>query len=277
MKMPSPAPDGHNKNVWRLMLFFALVYVAEGLGQVGGLINQPMHYFFKEVWHWDADQVTEYLTILTLPWVIKPVYGLVSDFIPLFGYRRKTYLFVANALAVGGYLWITGLTNPPQILLALLLTAFGMAASSTLCGAVMVENGKRTGLNGAFVNQQWLWFNIAAICTSFAGGWLCQHLGPSSAFHTAALAVAIAPLGVMIGCWWLIEEDKSSINLQELKTTGMGFVKAMRSRTLWVVGAFLFAYNFSPSFGTPLYYYMSDQLKFGQDFIGILGAVAAAG
>lgn len=277
MKTPSPAPDEHKSHIRRLMIFFALVYIAEGLGQVTGLINQPLHYFFKEVWHWDADQVTEYMTILTLPWVIKPIYGLVSDFIPLFGYRRKTYLFLSNGLAVGAYLWITRLTSPPQIIFALLLTAFGMAASSTLCGAVMVENGKKTGLNGSFVNQQWLWFNIAAICTSFAGGWLCQNLGPTSAFHTAALAVAIAPVGVMLGCWFLIAEEKSKMNVEQLKATSKGFVKALRSKTLWVVGAFLFAYNFSPSFGTPLYYYMTDNLKFHQDFIGILGAVGSFG
>ena len=31
------------------MVFFAVVYVAEGIGQTVGLIAQPLNYFLKEV------------------------------------------------------------------------------------------------------------------------------------------------------------------------------------------------------------------------------------
>jgi MFS family permease len=274
-KQPLTATDkGH---VRRLMIFLALVYLAEGLGQVSGLINQPLNYYLKTVFGWSPDRITEYLTVLTLPWVIKPVYGLISDFIPLFGYRRKTYLFLSNLIAVGAYLWMTQVTDSQQIIVALVLTAFGMAASSTLCGAVMVENGKKYSLSGTFVNQQWLWFYIASVGTSFAGGWLAQHLSPAHAFHTAALIVAFAPIGVMFGCWFLIAEEKAQINMQALGLSTKALFKTFKSRVLWVVGGFLFLYNFSPGFGTPLYFHMTDDLHFSQEFIGILGAIGSIG
>jgi hypothetical protein len=38
----APARDGSVTN--RLLLFFALVYVVEGVGQVGGLIAQPLSF-----------------------------------------------------------------------------------------------------------------------------------------------------------------------------------------------------------------------------------------
>lgn len=31
-----------------------------------------------------------------LPWTCKPIYGFVSDAFPLFGYRRKPYMFLAG-------------------------------------------------------------------------------------------------------------------------------------------------------------------------------------
>ena len=52
---------------------------------------------------------------------------------------------------------------------------------------------------------------------------------------------------------------------------------ALKSRRLWLVAAFLFLYAFAPGFGTPLYYYMTDTLRFSQAYIGTLGAIAAAG
>jgi len=80
-----------------LLWFFALVYVAEG---AGGLISQPLNYYLKQVHGWTPPQISAYVTILNLPWMIKPLYWLVSDLFPLFGYRRKSYLLLANAAAI---------------------------------------------------------------------------------------------------------------------------------------------------------------------------------
>src|SRR5689334_3694067 len=97
------------------MVFFALVYVAEGFGQTGGLIAQPLNYYLKQTFGWDPLQVTAYLTVLNLPWIIKPVYGIVSDFLPLFGYRRKSYLVLANLAAIAAYGWVTHITAPSEL------------------------------------------------------------------------------------------------------------------------------------------------------------------
>ncbi|HEV8030547.1 MAG TPA: MFS transporter [Stellaceae bacterium] len=259
------------------MLFFALVYIVEGLGQTGGLIAQPLNYFLKQQYGWTPVQVTAYLTVLNFPWIIKPVYGLVSDFIPLFGYRRKAYLVIANAAAALAYFWVTQLTEPAQIVFALLLTAYAMAASSTLSGAVLVENGQRLGASDTFVNQEWLWFNVAAMASALLGGWLVQTLSPTGALHAAAAIVAAAPFLALFGTLFLIEEEKSRADVAQLKSTFRAFLASLRRRELWLVGGFLFLYYFNPGFGTPLYYYMTDEIKFSQQFIGILGAISSAG
>ena len=183
----------------RLLVFFALVYVVEGVGQVDGLIAQPLSFYLKEVHGWTALEVSTYLTIFNFPWIIKPLYGAFSDFVPLFGCRRKPYLLAANIVAAGAFLWVTQLTAPGELLWALELTAYAMAMSSTVCGAALVENGQRLGESGRFVNQQWLWFNAAMMFASIAGGELAQRLPPTSALHVAAAIVAIASLAVLLG------------------------------------------------------------------------------
>src|SRR5262249_38650528 len=107
----------------------------------------------------------QFLAIFNFPWIIKPIYGVLSDLVPLFGYRRKSYLIAANLVAAAAYLWSTQLTAPGQLVWALQLTAYAMAISSTVCGAVLVENGQRLSESGRFVNQQWLWFNAAAMAS----------------------------------------------------------------------------------------------------------------
>jgi len=260
-----------------LLWFFALVYVVEGLGQIGGLVSQPLTYFLKQVHGWTPLQITAYLTLFNIPWIIKPLYGLVSDFVPLFGYRRKSYLLLANVSAVGGFFLVSQLTKPDELVFALMLTAYAMAISSTLCGAVLVENGQRLQESGTFVNQQWLWYNVAAMVAAILGGQLVQRLAPAAALHSAAAIVTCAPLLVILGTVFLIPEKRVAINIEGMRDTLGGLSDAFRRRHLWIIAAFIFLYYFSPGLSTPLYFIMTDNLKFSQAYIGILASLAAAG
>lgn len=260
-----------------LLWFFAMVYVVEGIGQIGGLVAQPLNYYLKQGQGWTPVQITAYLTVFNVPWIIKPFYGLVSDFLPLFGYRRKIYLLLANGAAIAGFFLVTKLTAPHQLVFALMLTAYAMAISSTLCGAVLVEHGQRLQESGTFVNQQWLWYNIAAMAAAILGGQLVQHLTPTAALHSAAAVVACAPLLVIFGALFLVPEKRASINLEGMKHTLEGLGAVFKRRHLWIIAGFVFLYYFSPGMSTPLYFIMTDNLKFSQGYIGLLGSIAAAG
>lgn len=274
---PAGARSSDRGPTTQLLIFFALVYVVEGVGQVGGLIAQPLSYYLKHVHGFTPLQVTAYLTIFNFPWIIKPVYGAFSDFVPLFGYRRKSYLIAANIAAIAGFIWVTQLQSPSALVWPLQLTAYAMAISSTVCGAVLVENGQRLGQSGTFVNQQWLWFNLAAMLASILGGQLVQHFAPATALHAAAAIVAAAPAAVLFGSFLLIPERKSRLDVAALRGTFGGIAAAFKKRELWIVAFFLFFYYFSPGLSTPLYFVMTDHLKFSQAYIGALGSIASAG
>ena len=262
----------------RLMLFFAVVYTVEGFCQAKvGVVWQPLTHYLKETQGWDAVQIAASLAVLDVPWVVKPLYGIVSDFLPLFGYRRRSYLLLANAGAVAAFLWTTQVLAPGAIVFALLLTAIAMAAASTVCGALLVENGQRYDASAAFINQQWLWFNVAVMAASLLGGELIELLSPAGAFHVAAAIAAVAPIAVIASAIALVDEQRAAINVEELRRALRGFLDAFRSRTLWLVGGFLFLYYFSPGFGTPLYFHMTDHLRFSQGFIGLLSSISAGG
>jgi MFS family permease len=259
------------------MLFFAIVYVVEGIGQARvGVIFQPLNHYLK-VTGWTAVQVTAYLSILNFPWIIKPVYGLISDFVPLFGYRRKSYLIISSICAVGAYAWISQLSEPGEFALLLVLTSYAMATASTLCGALLAENGQSFGLSSTFVSQQWLWFYIAIMASAFIGGELVEQLPPISALQVSAGVGAVAPVAVILASLFLLDERKIEANRTEMKRTLQSVILASKSTKLYMIALFLFLFSFAPGFGTPLYYFMTDELSFSQKYIGILGSIASAG
>jgi MFS family permease len=271
--MRDSRPDGTS----RLMLFFAVVYTVEGFCQAKiGVVWQPLTHFLKERQGWDAVQIATSLAVLDVPWVVKPLYGMVSDFIPLFGYRRRSYLLLANVAVVAAFLWATQVLAPSAIIFALVLTAIALATASTVCGALLVENGQRLHASAAFINQQWLWFNVAVMAASLLGGELIEYLSPAGALHVALGIAAVLPIAA-IASIALVDEQRTGINTAEFRHALRGFLDTFRSGTLWLIAGFLFLYYFSPGFGTPLYFYQTDRLHFSQGFIGLLSSVSAGG
>lgn len=264
-------------DIGRLMLFFAVVFAVEGIGQGRvGIILQPLTNFLKAD-GWTPLQVTAYFGALNFPWIIKPLYGLVSDVVPLFGYRRTGYLMLASAGAAIAYAAVAWFDTPVGFALPLVLTAYAMATASTLCGALLAENGRSVRRSSLFVGQQWLWFYIAIMASAFAGGVLIDHLPALAAMKTAALIAAAAPLAILVATPLLLREPKIRATRQQARETLQGIAGALRSRMLYLVAAFLFLYAFAPGFGTPLYYHMTDRLGFSQTYIGVLGSIASAG
>ena len=266
--------DAH-PSINRVMWFFAIVYAVEGIGQAkSGIMWQPLSYYLKQVQHWDPVKISVSLAVLDVPWIIKPLWGGISDFIPIFGYRRRPYLIIANIAGTLAFAALALSSDTATMIPLLTVTALAMAISSTLCGALLVETGQRLHASAKFVNQQWLWFNIAQMLTTLLAGYLIEVFTPVGAFHAAAWFAAAAPLAIL-GSIWLVREPRASIDLPALRGRMRALVSAFKDRNLWFVGGFLFLYYFSPGFGTPLYFQMTDRLHFSQGFIGLLSSISA--
>lgn len=275
--MRDPTSGAARLETRRLIALFALAYFAQALSQMGGLIGQPLAYYLKESIGLTATDVADYLAILSLPWMIKPVYGLVSDYLPLLGYRRKTWLFAVNLCAAAGFLWVAGASDLGTLLVALFLTAFGTAAADVIIDALMVEAGNRTGATGRFLGVQWMGFKVGAIVTALGGGYLASMFEPATALHLAATITMAAPIAVMIANYLFVREERSRIDIDQMRATTRSLIQAVRTPALRIAAAFLALWCFSPAFGTPLYYHMVDTLGFDQRFIGQLNALAATG
>ena len=104
-----------------------------------------------------------------------------------------------------------------------------------------------------------------------------EWLTPLDALHAAAVIAGMMPLLVVISTVTLIDEDKSTMSIAELKHSFAGLLAALKMRQLWLIAGFLFFFYFSPGIDTPLYFFMTDRLKFSQGYIGVLNSIAAAG
>ena len=99
----------------------------------------------------DAATISTFIFLLSLPWTVKPLYGLISDFVPLAGYRAKSYLVLGSIISAAA---LFALAAQPlsidrfQLLLWLLPPAISVAFADVVINALLIERGQPQGWTG---------------------------------------------------------------------------------------------------------------------------------
>jgi Na+/melibiose symporter-like transporter len=269
----------------RLAVLFGVVYFAQGMWYLPG---QTITIVLKDR-GLSPGQVADFGLITVVPWFIKPLYGLLSDFLPLFGRRRQSYFLLTSALAgvtglllawgnwiATGQIWtfdIFGLTFTVIEGVALFaVMALGLAFTDVLTDAMMVESGRPLGLTGSFQSVQWACITLASVLVGEIGG----HMAETRSLRAAFLLAACFPLMSLSMGVSFVRETPSPVNRAAFIETWRAIRSALRGRDVWVVAGFIFFFWFSPSFGPAFLYYQTDTLKFSQQFIGRLAALGSA-
>jgi MFS family permease len=255
----------------RFALLFAVVYFAQGMWN---LPVQTMTLVLKER-GLSSSAVADFFLLSTIPWVIKPVYGLLSDFVPLFGRRRKSYFLLASGMASLAAFAIALTADHGYWRLALLYTAMGLGLAfvDVLADAIMVETGKPRGLTGAFQSVQWAAISVATLAVGVLGG----HLAHTRSLRVAFVVCAGFPLVSFVMVLAFLGEAPSRFDRAAVRRALQAIREAATQRDVWIVAGFIFCSSFNPLFGPSFLYYQTDVLRFDQRFIGILGSLTAVG
>jgi MFS family permease len=254
----------------RLGLLFGVVYFSQGMWY---LPNQVITVAFKDQ-GLTPSQVANFFLISTIPWFIKPAYGLLSDFVPIFGRRRKSYFLLTCTLAAASGIWLAVMPEHSFWWMAAFFTimGFGLAFTDVLTDALMVEAGRPLGLTGAFQAVQWACITSSAVLIGVVGG----HLAETRQLHLAFGIAACFPLVSFAMALYFVHEAPSPRDAAAFRATTQAIREALSHRDVWMVAGFLFFYTFSPSFGPAFLYYQTDVLGFSQHFIGLLASLNSA-
>jgi MFS family permease len=260
-----------------LAVVFASIYFfsMNGLGALPGL---AINFLLKDQAGLNPSQLAYFQAVTFIAWVIKPLWGMISDLFPIFGSRRKSYLVLTSLCAAAGWLMLAFLPDqsaaiPLMVLMTLIYMAY--AFQDVVSDGLMVETGQPLNMTGQFQSIQWAAVYAAMIITSFCGGYIAEFAQRGIWTYKAIFGLtAVFPLLTVMIVLAAVREPPRTHLAQEAQA---GLRDVFRHRGIWVLSGFLFLWNFSPSFGAPFFYYTVDQLKFSPSFLGILQAVSSAG
>lgn len=185
----------------RLYVFLAGIYFIQGISQGGptGLFYLPVRFMLINQLGFQQQQLSYFAGLVLIPWTIKPIYGLLSDFIPMFGYRRRSWYAFAALVGISCSLYLALFCDytRSQLLTFMIGQALSFAFCDVLCDAVMVEQGKPLGLLDKAQGVQWASICFAAVLAGLGGGLVATYLSYQYTFFLmAAPSIAVLVLGV---------------------------------------------------------------------------------
>ncbi|PFH35954.1 putative integral membrane protein [Besnoitia besnoiti] len=230
------------------------------------LCNLAILYLYKDDFKLDPAVMGVVMGALKVPWTVKPVWAMLSDNLPLFGYRRKSYIFLGSFFCVCGTVGM-GLIGCTNIWLAtsfLFLYFVGSAMCNVIGEALVVEAGRKDASEEGTAKTVSAFFafrKLSFAIMSYLSGLLLDYMDKRYVF---LLATAL-PLAVFLANFFLVEPFTEVLPLREQLRRLMRVVRrpALLHSTL-----FIFIMMSTPSAGSIMFFFMTNELKFGPELLG---------
>src|ERR1700757_3505678 len=151
--IPAVIADKSRLGSDRAFTYAALVIIAgvlaTTLAQTQVLARLPLQNLLKNELHIDRTANAAFFFWAGLAWYLKPFAGILTDALPLFGSRRKSYLLISATLAALSSLVL--IVTPHEyrdLLFVVIVINTFMMITSTVVGGYMVETAQASSGSG---------------------------------------------------------------------------------------------------------------------------------
>jgi len=274
-----------NKKLFWLYILSASIYATQGFEGLPGL---SLFFYLKEHLHFTPQKIMYISSIITIPWLIKPLFGYFID--QYFSKKIWITLSLIGSIAISLFFGLSPLLTLPLILIAATLGNYFTATRDISNDGLACCEGKKNNTCDIFQNVQWTSITVAGIITSLFGGIIADHFNYKFAY------LCLIPIYFII--LWIVSKYKQDLitDFRISKGTArwtsnftkpekikfiillqsiLSYKELFKNKQFLLGCLFIFLFNFSPSFGTPLLFIERDLFHWSGIFLGIIGALSA--
>ncbi|PIA45982.1 hypothetical protein AQUCO_01600324v1 [Aquilegia coerulea] len=185
---------------WSFVLGVVVVYgINQGLG--GGLGRVATDYYWKDVQKVQPSEAQVYSGITYIPWIVKPLWGLLTDVLPIAGYRRRPYFILAGFVGAISMLLISVHSKLHVVFALLSLTAgsAGVAIADVTIDACVAQNSiSHPSLAADMQSLCGLSSSIGALLGYSLSGFLVHLIGSKGVFGVLTIPFGLVFLIGMV-------------------------------------------------------------------------------
>ena len=271
---------------------YIIISFSQGINLIYTLAVQ---YLFKDQLLIEPAQMALITSFIMIPWMIKPILGLLTDLVPIFGYRRKVYLIICGLLSIICWLYMgfSDLTLT-STLICLFLISLSNSFSSVLGEAIVVElsNIEFKGSHEKaknYVSMFFLFKNIGVLIASFLKGYLIEIISIRHIF----LLSSVIPILILISGIIMIELELEYSTINNLSITLItqinknekqnkkelikNFINFIKQKEAYIPALYVILLFSTPNFNDAFFYYMTNYLKFEPIQLGVISFASSIG
>lgn len=244
-----------------------LVYAVQG---ILGISRLAVSFFLKDELALSPAEVAAMMGIAALPWTIKPLFGFMSDGLPIFGYRRRPYLILSGLVGVSAWVCLaTVVHTAAAATLAIVITSLSVAVSDVIVDSLIVERARDESLvdSGSIQSLCWGAAALGGLLTAYSSGLLLEHFSTRTVFAITA----VFPL-LVSGAAFLIAEQPVTSVASERKAIVKDQIQqlwvALSQKAIWMPTLFLFLWQCTPTADSAFFYFSTNELGFTPEFLG---------
>lgn len=254
------------------LIAILLVYFVQG---ILGLARLAVSFFLKDELGLSPAQVSALVGIAALPWMIKPLFGFISDGLPIFGYRRRPYLILSGLLGVLSWVSLATLVHSAwAATLAIALGSLSVAFSDVIVDSLVVERARGESLSTAGSLQSLCWgaSALGGILTAYFSGSLLTSFSTRTVFAITATF----PLIVSLVAWMIAESRVTERMNWAIVSDQLGQLRqAVSQKSIWLPTAFVFLWHAMPTTESAFFFFATNELGFEAEFLGRISFVTS--
>ncbi|XP_054807543.1 folate-biopterin transporter 1, chloroplastic [Prosopis cineraria] len=254
----------------------AMVYFVQG---VLGLARLAVNFYLKDDLHLDPAETAVITGFSALPWLIKPLYGFISDSVPLFGYRRRSYLVLSGLLgALSWSLMASFVDSKYGAAFCILIGSLSVAFSDVVVDSMVVERarGESQSTSGSLQSLCWGSSSFGGIVSAYFSGSLVETYGVRFVFGvTALLPLITSAVAVLVKEQPMLGPARGQSPpfadpdfMESSKQNIVQLWHAVRRPNVFLPTLFIFLWQATPQSDSAMFYFTTNALGFTPEFLG---------
>ncbi|CAI9094643.1 OLC1v1030418C1 [Oldenlandia corymbosa var. corymbosa] len=243
-------------------------------------------YYWKDVQKVQPSAVQLFIGLYYIPWILKPIWGLMTDVFPVRGYKRRPYFVFAGILGTVSAM-VLALSGNLAIVLALLLLIgimTGIAIADVTIDACIARKSIEIKSLAPDMQSLCMFCNsVGALLGYLFSGFFVHHLGAQGSLGLLGIpAAAMVALGFMMKESRTVNDHHHSEKkkaMENLGTAVKGMYKTIKIPDVWKPALYIF-FSLAMSISTHegQFYWFTDPKAgpaFSQEFVGMVYAIGA--
>ena len=251
-------------------------------------------YYFKDKKKVETANLTRILIIFKIPYLIKPIYGLILDFIPICGYKKKSYLFICFLVNISSwYLFI--ISNEKNMLFSIICLLFvniSLSFTTVIGSAIQVDLSKmyeneKSNIGektSQLMSEYFIIKSLGTLIPSYFKGFLIAKYSNDIIFYISGIISVLILISDLI----LVEEkniekneervSSSSLldneekekekNNNKKENTTQQILNLIKNKNIIILLSLIFILESSPFCMSPLFYYETNFLNLNPQDLG---------